>query len=101
MQSAFDGDELKTPAWAVIGLIQLTALPLAFRRVRPIVAFALTLGAAVAGFVAFNGFQILGPVIALYAVARYCDKASSVGALAVAVTASVIPAVAVNAVSPF
>jgi len=102
MQSAFDGDELKSPAWAVIGLIQLTALPLAFRRVRPIATFAVTLAAAVVGFVAFNGFQILGPVIALYTVARYCDdKASAVGALAVAVTATVIPAVAVDAVSPF
>jgi len=100
MQSAFDGDDLKAPAWAVIGLIQLTALPLAFRRVRPILTFAVTLAAAVVGFVAFDGFQILGPVIALYTVARHCDRASSVGALAVALTASMIPAVAADAVSP-
>ena len=101
MQSAFDGGELKEPAWAVIALIQLTVLPLAYRRVWPIATFGVTMVAAVAGFLAFDGFQVLGPVLAIHSVARHRELTASAGALAVALTASVIPVTAVDGVSPF
>src|SRR3712207_2924082 len=101
MQSAFDEGELKSPAVAAIGLILLTALPLAYRRAHPIGVFGVTLAAALAGFLAFNGFQLLGSVVALYTVARHCDMRSSVGALAVGMTAAVIPAVATGDGSGF
>ena len=94
MQSAFDEGELKSPAVAVIGLILLTALPLAYRRTHPVGVFAVTLAAAIAGFLAFNGYQLLGSVIALYTVARHCDLRTAAGALGVGLTAAVIPAVA-------
>jgi signal transduction histidine kinase len=94
MQSAFDDGELKSPAVAVIGLILLTTLPLAYRQAQPIGVFAVTLAAAIAGFLAFNGYQLLGSVFALYTVARHCDLRSAAGALAVGLTAAIIPAVA-------
>jgi signal transduction histidine kinase len=100
MQSAWGDAGLKSPAWAVIALIQLTALPLAVRRARPVAVFGVTLAAAVAGLLAFDGFQALGPAIALHAVARHRDRTTSLGALAVALTASIIPAVATGADSP-
>ena len=89
-----DDGTLKSPAWAVIGLIPLTALPLAFRRVRPVAVFAVTLAAAVGSVLVFDGFQVLGALIALYTVARYCDRPTSLGAVGARVVASVIPAVA-------
>jgi signal transduction histidine kinase len=100
MQSAFAGSELKSPAWAAILLTQLTALPVAFRRVRPVAAFAVALAAAVAGFLAFDGFLVLGPLVALYAVARHADRASSLGAAAAGVTASLLPAAATGQDNP-
>src|SRR4051795_4939675 len=94
MQSAFDAHGLKTPAWAVIGLIQLSVLPLAFRRVRPVPVFAVTLAAAVAGFLAFDGFQVAGPLIALYTVARLCERPVATAAAATGVVAALLPAAA-------
>ena len=100
MQSAFDGGALKSPAWAVIGLILLTALPLALRRVRPVAVFAVTLAAAVGSVLVFDSFQVLGALIALYTVARYCDRTTSLGAVGAGVVASVIPAVAKGSENP-
>lgn len=49
LQSAFDGQGLKEPGWAVIALIKLTVLPLGLRRSRPVAVLAITLTAAIAG----------------------------------------------------
>jgi len=100
MQSAFDDGALKRPAWAVIALILATALPLAFRRVRPVAVFAVTLAAAVGSVLVFESFQVLGALIALYTVARYCDRTTSLGAVGAGVVASVIPAVAKGSEDP-
>jgi signal transduction histidine kinase len=100
MQSAFDDGTLKRPAWAVITLILLTALPLALRRVRPVAVFAVTLAAAVVSVLVFESFQVLGALIALYTVARYCDRTTSLGAVGAGVVASVIPAVANGSEDP-
>ena len=100
MQSAFDDGALKRPAWAVIALILSTALPLTFRRVRPVAVFAVTLAAAVGSVLVFESFQILGALIALYTVARYCDRTTSLGAVGAGVVASVIPAVAKGSEDP-
>ena len=100
MQSAFDGGALKSPAWAVILLIQLTAIPLAWRRVWPVGVFGVTLAAAVAGHLAFDGLQVLGAMIALHAVARHRDLTTSAGAVSVALTASIIPVAAERQVTP-
>ena len=100
MQSAFDDGALKRPAWAVVSLILLTALPLAFRRVRPVAVFAVTLAAAVVSVLVFESFQVLGALIALYTVARYCDRTTSLGAVGAGVVASVIPAVAKGSEDP-
>ena len=99
-QSAFDDGELKRPAWAVVALILLTALPLALRRVHPVTVFAVTLAAAVASVLVFESFQVLGALIALYTVARQCDRTASLGAVGAAVMASVIPAVAKGSENP-
>jgi len=45
-------------------LIELTALPLALRRARPVAVLAVTLAAAILGDLLFVGFQIPGPAIA-------------------------------------
>ena len=100
MQSAFDDGALKRPAWAVIGLILLTALPLALRRVRPVTVFAVTLAAAVGSVLVFESFQVLGALVALYTVAHHCDRTTSLGAVGAGVVASVIPAVAQGSEDP-
>src|SRR4051794_34841772 len=100
MQSAFDAHGFKSPAWAVVALIQASVLPLAFRRVWPVQVFAVTLAAAVAGFLAFDGFQIAGPLIALYTVARMCDRSVSTPAAATGVVAALLPAAAKGSGSP-
>jgi signal transduction histidine kinase len=100
MQSAFDDGTLKRPAWAVIGLTLMTAIPLAFRRVRPVAVFAVTLAAAVGSVLVFDSFQVLGALIALYTVARYCDRTTSLGAVGAGVVSSVIPAVAQGSEDP-
>src|SRR4051795_3246525 len=74
LQSASDADGLKEPAWAVIGLIECTALPLAVRSLWPLPVLGITLVAAVAGDLLFGGLLLAGPVIALYTVARRHDR---------------------------
>src|SRR5215212_2879271 len=71
LQGASDADGVKDPAWAVIGLIECTALPLAWRSLWPLPVLGVTLTAAVAGDLLFDGLQFAGPVIALYTVARH------------------------------
>src|SRR3954463_4118611 len=74
LQGASDADGVKDPAWAVIGLIECTALPLAWRSLWPLPVLGITLVAAVAGDLLFGGLQLAGPVIALYTVARRHDR---------------------------
>src|SRR3954466_9706207 len=93
LQSASDADGVKDPAWAVIGLIGCAALPLALRSRWPLAVLAVTLAAAVAGDLLFDGLQLAGPVIALYTVARHHERrvsltATAVCALALAVSAA-------------
>jgi hypothetical protein len=78
LQSAFDEQGLKEPGWAVIALIELTVLPLVLRRSRPVAVLAITLAAAIAGDLLFVGFQIPGPVIALYTVAARCERRAGI-----------------------
>jgi signal transduction histidine kinase len=92
LQSAFDGQGLKEPGWAVIVLIELAALPVAVRRLRPIAVLATTLGAAIAGDLFFTGFQFPGPVIALYTVAAHCERRVSLAAAGATAAALVVPA---------
>ena len=62
--------------------------------------FAVTLAAAVVSVLVFESFQVLGALIALYTVARYCDRTTSLGAVGAGVVASVIPAVAKGSEDP-
>src|SRR3954447_13700708 len=82
LQGASDADGVKDPAWAVIGLIECTALPLAWRSLWPLSVLGITLVAAVAGDLLFGGLLLAGPVIALYTVARRCDRRVSSAAAA-------------------
>src|SRR3954466_2533663 len=83
LQGASDADGVKDPAWAVIGLIECTALPLAWRSLWPLPVLGVTLAAAVARDLPFDGLQWAGPVIALSTVARRCDRRVSLAAAAV------------------
>ena len=94
LQSASDADGLKQPAWAVIGLLELSVLPLVWRRSRPVAVLAATLAAAILGDLLFVGFQIPGPAIALYTVAAHCDRRVAVAAAGATALALVIPAIA-------
>jgi signal transduction histidine kinase len=94
LQGASDEQGLKEPGWAVIALVELTVLPLALRRSRPVAVLAITLVAAIAGDLLFVGFQIPGPVIALYTVAAHRERSVAVAAAAVTAVLLVIPAVA-------
>jgi signal transduction histidine kinase len=94
LQSASDEQGLKQPAWAVIGLIELTVLPLALRRSRPVAVLVVTLAAAILGDLLFVGFQIPGPAIALYTVAAHCERRLAVAAAGATALALVVPAVA-------
>ena len=46
---------------------------------RPVAVFVVTLAAAVVSVLVFESFQVLGALIALYTVARYCDRTTSLG----------------------
>jgi signal transduction histidine kinase len=92
LQSAFDEQGLKEPGWAVIPLIELTVLPLAARRSRPLAVLAITLAAAILVDLLFSGFQMPGPVIALYTVAAHCERRVSLAAAGGTAAALVIPA---------
>jgi signal transduction histidine kinase len=92
LQSASDGDGLKEPAWAVILLLQAAALPLALRSIRPLPVFAVTLTAAVGSQLLFESLPFLGPVIALYTVARHHERRVSLSAAGAALVLAVPPA---------
>src|SRR5918995_3721888 len=92
LQGAFDADGVKDPAWAVIGLIECTALPLAFRSLWPLPVLGITLAAAVAGDLLFDGLQLAGPVIALYTVARHHERRVSLAAGGIAAAGLAVPA---------
>src|SRR5215212_5772483 len=100
LQSASDTDGLKDPAWAVIALIEATALPLAVRSLWPLPVLGITLVAAVAGDLLFDGLQLAGPVIALYTVARHHDRRVSSAAAAVAAAGLAVPAASRAAENP-
>jgi signal transduction histidine kinase len=99
LQSAFDEQGLKEPGWAVIALIELSVLPLAVRRLRPLAVLAITLAAAIAGDVLFDSFLIPGPVIALYTVAAHCERRLAIAAAAGTALALLIPAAGAGGVS--
>jgi signal transduction histidine kinase len=96
LQGASDADGVKDPAWAVIGLIECTALPLAVRSLWPLPVLGATLAAAVVGDLLFDGLQLAGPLIALYTVARRHDRRVSLAAAAAA-AAALAPSVASRA----
>jgi signal transduction histidine kinase len=100
LQSASDAHGLKDPAWAVIGLIECTALPLAVRSLWPLLVLGVTLVAAVAGDLLFGGLQLAGPVIALYTVARHHDRGVSSAAAAVTAAGLAVPAASRAAENP-
>jgi len=100
LQGASDADGVKDPAWAVIGLIECTALPLAFRSLWPLPVLGVTLAAAVAGDLLFDGLQLAGPVIALYSVARHHERRVSLMAGGVAAAGLAVPAASRAAESP-
>jgi len=101
LQSTSDADGVKEPAWAVIGLIECTALPLAWRSLWPLPVLGITLVAAVAGDLLFGGLQLAGPVIALYTVARHHDRRVSLTATAVTALALAVSAASRAAENPF
>src|SRR3954467_680303 len=101
LQSASDADGIKDPAWAVIGLIECAALPLALRSRWPLAVLGVTLAAAVAGDLLFGGLQLAGPVIALYTVARHHDRRVSLTAAAVCALALAVSAASRAAENPF
>ena len=100
LQSAFDSQGLKEPGWAVLGLIELTALPLAVRRRWPITVLAVTLSAAIVGDLLSFGFQLPGPVIALYTVAAHCGRPRSLVAAGGTALAVAVPVVGRAAAEP-
>jgi signal transduction histidine kinase len=99
LQSAFDEQGLKEPGWAVIALIELSVLPLAVRRSRPLAVLATTLAAAIAGDVPFDSFLIPGPVIALYTAAARCERGTAIAAAVGTALALLIPAAGAGGVS--
>src|SRR3954452_23304904 len=101
LQSTSDADGVKEPAWAVIGLIECTALPLAWGSLLPLPVLGITLVAAVAGDVLFGGLQLAGPVIALYTVARHHERRVSLTATAVTALALAVSAASRAAENPF
>ena len=100
LQSAFDAQGLKEPGWAAVALIELTALPLAVRRRWPIPVLAVTLLAAIVGDLLSFGFQLPGPVIALYTVAARCGRPRSLVAAGATALALAIPVVHRAATDP-
>src|SRR3954447_15743848 len=100
LQGASDADGVKDPAWAVIGLIECTALPLALRSLWPLEVLGITLAAAVAGDLLFGGLQLAGPLIALSPVAPRRARRVSLAAAAVTAVALAVPAASRGADSP-
>jgi signal transduction histidine kinase len=69
------GDEqLARPWWFVAPLAALTALPLAFRRYRPLAVFAVTLGAHVVLNISSLETAAPGVAVATYTLAAHCDR---------------------------
>src|SRR3954469_18883583 len=101
LQGASDADGVKDPAWAVIGLIECAALPLMVRSLWPLPVLGVTLAAAVAGDLLFDGLELVGPVIALYTVARHYARRVSVTAAAVTAAALAVPAASRATENPF
>jgi signal transduction histidine kinase len=99
LQSAFGDHGLKQPGLAVVLLIELSVLPLAVRRSRPLAVLATTLAAAIIGDLLFSGFLLPGPVIALYTVAAHCERRVALAAAGITGVALVVPAVAGKGVS--
>jgi hypothetical protein len=99
LQSAFGDDGLKQPGWAVVALIELSVLPLAVRRSRPLAVLAMTLAAAIVGDLWFSGFLLPGPLIALYTVAAHCERRVALAAVVATAVALLVPALAGRGVS--
>src|SRR5918912_1938557 len=99
LQSAFGEHGLKQPGWAVVLLIELSVLPLALRRSRPVPVLVTTLTAAIVGDLWFAGFLLPGPVIALYTVAAHRERRVAIGAAVATAMALLVPAAAGRGVS--
>jgi signal transduction histidine kinase len=100
LQGVSDTDGVKDPAWAVIGLTECAALPLAWRSLWPVPVLGVTLAAAVAGDLLFDGLQFAGPLIALYTVARHHERRVSLTAAAVTAVGLAVPAASRGAEDP-
>jgi signal transduction histidine kinase len=100
LQSASDADGVKDPAWAVIALIECTALPLVLRSLWPLPVLGITMVAALAGELLFGGLQLAGPLIALYTVARRHERRVSLAAAGVTTVAVAVPAASRAAENP-
>ena len=99
LQGVLGTHGFKQPWWAAIGLAELSVLPLALRRSRPVGVLATTLGAAIAGDLWFAGFLLPGPVIALYTVAAHRERRVAIGAAVATAMALLVPAAAGRGVS--
>jgi signal transduction histidine kinase len=99
LQGVFGENGLKQPWWAAIALAQLSVLPLAWRRSRPVAVLASTLAAAIVGDLWFSGFLIPGPAVALYTVAAHCERRVAIAAAAATGVALLVPAAAGRGVS--
>jgi signal transduction histidine kinase len=63
-------------SWAVV-LALLASLPIAVRRRFPVAVFAITLAAALLADIAYDSFQLLGALVALYTVAAHRGRPRS------------------------
>jgi signal transduction histidine kinase len=66
------------PIWQVL-LTLLATLPIAVRRRFPLLAFLVTLPAALVADVRYDSFQFAGALVALYTVAAYVGRPGSIG----------------------
>jgi signal transduction histidine kinase len=76
--------EIEAPWWLVAPLASLTTLPLAVRRYRPLLVFAITVGALLALLLADVRAFSPGVLVATYTVAAHCPRRTAAVAGAVA-----------------
>ncbi len=83
LPGTFDDPEAPArPPAIVVPLVLLVALPLAFRRQRPVTVLAATLAAAIVLDLAYESFPALGPLVALYSVAAHLGRPASLRVVA-------------------
>jgi signal transduction histidine kinase len=71
--------ESNSPSLWAVALTLLATLPIALRRRFPLLVFAVTLTAALVMDVRYDSFQFAGAIVALYTVAAYAGRPSSIG----------------------